>query len=485
MRMAFFKTTGKSQAGNRLSEGRGYEGDLPVIGIARDSDPPGTSERHIRDGRVISMRSRFGYPLSAAAVLLAIGGISAFILWRSLVPSLEDVRALARVRRFAQAQALLQRYLRVYPNNARARLLMAELLTEPGKPNPKQALEHLGRIRPESIKQAALVKFFAGKAHYQEKRYDLAEASWREALDLDPIVPEAGWMLVDLLDTEGRVEDAHRLGMRLHQVEPDPRDRVKILLEMCRLDIETADPLSQVILFEPLVKAHPENLPLSLTLGQSMIRVNRSDEGLEILKNALARHPDSPEAWDAWLTGLYQASEADRFSAEYHRLPKKLAANPRFAKHEGMIAQIGKDWPRAVAAYQRAFAYEPFNWPICNQLLFVLRLAGETAEFERVHRIYETYKVAYRQMRGSYYERFIPEETSSFPEEDFNHQRGAYYETLSIKTLGLAPHTELYQQLADLREKMGRFDEARAWHRQVLRDSPHNALSLAALERLK
>jgi tetratricopeptide (TPR) repeat protein len=260
---------------------------------------------------------------------------------------------------------------------------------------------------------------------------------------------------------------------------------VKILLEMSRLDIETADPLSQVILFEPLVKSHPENLPLSLTLGQSMIRVNRSDEGLEILKNALARHPDSPEAWDAWLTGLYQASEADRFCEDYHRLPKKLAANPRFAKHEGMIAQIGKDWPRAVAAYQRAFAYEPFNWPICNQLLFVLRLAGETAEFERVHRIYETYKVAYRQMRGSYYERFIPEETSSFPEEDFNHQRGAYYETLSIKTLGLAPHTELYQQLADLREKMGRFDEARAWHRQVLRDSPHDVLSLAALERLK
>ena len=138
------------------------------------------------------MRSRLRYPLLAAAVVLAIGGISAVILWRSLVPSLEDVRALARVRRFAQAQALLHRYLRVYPNNARARLLMAELLTEPGKPNPKQALEHLGRIRPESITQAALVKFFAGKAHYQEKRYDLAEASWTEALLLDPIVPEAG-----------------------------------------------------------------------------------------------------------------------------------------------------------------------------------------------------------------------------------------------------------------------------------------------------
>ncbi len=292
-------------------------------------------------------------------------------------------------------------------------------------------------------------------------------------------------MLVDLLDTEGRTEEAHRLGMRLHEVEPDPRDRVKILLEMCRLDIERPDPLSQVIMFEPLVRAHPENLPLNLTLGLALIRVNRSEEGLEVLKGALERHPGSPEAWDAWLNGLYHASEADKLEQEYCRLPRELAVDPRFAKHEGMIAQIAKDWPRAVAAYGRAFAFEPFNWGVCNQLLFVLRVAGETAEFERIHRIYEAYKVAYKEMRGSYYERFKPDETSSFPAEDFNQQRGAYYETLSIKTLGVTPHTELYQHLADLREKMGRFDEACAWHRQVLRHSPQDSLSLAALKRLK
>jgi tetratricopeptide (TPR) repeat protein len=329
------------------------------------------------------------------------------------------------------------------------------------------------------------VNFFAGKAHYQLGRYDLAEASWLEALRLDPIVPEAGWMLIDLLENEGRTEDAHRLGMRLHEVEPDPRDRVKILLEMSRLDLERPDPLSQVVMFEPLVREHPEHLPLNVTLGIALIRVNRSDEGLEVLKNTLARHPDSPEAWDAWLSGLYQASEADRLREEFCRLPKNLVGNPVFAKHEGMIAQITKDWPRSVHAYHRAFAFEPFNWGVCNQLLFVLRLAGETAEFERIHQIYEAYKAAYKQMRGSYYERFKPEETSGFPAGDFSRERGAYYETLAIKSLGLTPHTELYHKLADLREKMGRFDEARAWHRQVLRDCPDDQLSLAALNRLK
>ena len=41
-----------------------------------------------------------------------------------------------------------------------------------------------------------------------------AEICWTDALRLDPIVPEAGWALVDLLDKEGRTEEArawHRL----------------------------------------------------------------------------------------------------------------------------------------------------------------------------------------------------------------------------------------------------------------------------------
>ena len=110
--------------------------------------------------------------------------------------------------------------------------------------------------------------------------------------------------------------------MRVHEVEPDPRDRVKILLEMCRLDIESPDPLSQVLLFEPIVKEHPEHLPLCVTVGLAMIRVNRSEEGLRILGDALERNPGSHEAWDAWFTGLFNASEVEKLAVEFARLPR-------------------------------------------------------------------------------------------------------------------------------------------------------------------
>ena len=362
---------------------------------------------------------------------------------------------------------------------------MAELTTETTNSHPEVALQHLQAIQPVTPKQAALVRFFHGKAYFHLGRYDQAEESWRDSLRLDATVPEAGWALIDLLDKEGRVEAAHELGMRLHGIETDPRDRVRILLEMSRLDIEAPDPLSQVELFEPLVKQHPEHIPLNLMLGLALIRVNRSDEGLELLESTLRHDSASPEAWDAWLSGLHLASEPDRLVQEYSRLPKRIAGDPRFAKHQGMVAEIARNWPRAVQAYGRAFEFEPYNWGVCYRLRFALQQLGHTAEFERINRIYGNYKIAYKQMRGSYYERFDPLAASSFPGDDFNHERGAYYETLSVKSLGTSPHPELYQRLAELREKMGRFDEARAWHQLVLRDSAENRASLTALERLK
>jgi tetratricopeptide (TPR) repeat protein len=425
--------------------------------------------------------------LIATALVLSLSGLAVLGARRAvrLTPSLAEIRALARARQFAQAQAQLLRYLPDHPDNSQARLLMAEITTEPGNVHPEVALDHLRAIRPHTPQSAALIKFFEGKARFQQQRYELAETCWRTALQLDPTVPEAGWALVDLLDKEGRLEEAHSLGMHLHEVEPDPRDRIRILLEMSRLDIEAPEPLSQIILFEPTIKQHPENFPLAVTVGLAMVRINRGDEGINILHDTLDRNLDLAAAWDAWLTGLYEASEFDRLALEFNRLPKLLAANPVFAKHEGVIAQNAQDWRRAVHAYRRALAFEPHNQSVMYRLRFVLRVAGEIAEFERMDKMYMAYKEAFRQMRGAYFESVDRAEDPNILQKDFKQTRGAYFEVLAIKTLGLKPHSELYQRLADLREKMGRFDEARAWHRLVLRDSPSNALSLAALERLK
>jgi tetratricopeptide (TPR) repeat protein len=396
-------------------------------------------------------------------VLLLILAAGAALLWRGLQgpPALDEILALARQRRFDQAQRLMDGYLRAFPDEGRAHLLMAQFAMDRPDPQPEVALEHLARIRGGTPREAAVVRFSEGKALYQQKRYDLAEASWRRALEIDPTVPEAGWALLDLLDFQGRLDEAHELGMRLHEVEPDPRDRVRLLLEMIRIDIDKVAPGSQVQVFEPVYRQVPENLALARVVGLALIHDSRPEEGLAILEDALRRHPDQADAWDWWLTGLDDAFRPDQLRREFARLPRPLAADPRFAKHEGSVAQSLRDWPRAVAAYRRALAFEPFNGVVLYRLRMALRSSGDTGEADRVERLLTTYQTAFKQMRG------------------------VYEEAKAVPTLGIQPHTELCHRLAALREQLGRLDEACAWHRLVLRTTPDDPASLAALARLK
>jgi tetratricopeptide (TPR) repeat protein len=410
------------------------------------------------------MTSRSRAPIwIVLAVLAVLLGAGALVAWPGFQapPDLGTICALARERQFDRAQELMARYLQAFPGDDRAHLLMAQFAMDRPDAQPRFALEHLGRIRTRTRKEAALVRFSVGKAHYQQKRYDFAETCWKEAIELDPTVPEAGWALIDLLDFEGRVEEAHRLGMRLFQVEPDPRDRVRLLLEMSRLDIDQVAPGSTVQVFGPVWRQHPEYLPVALAVGLALVHNSQPAEGIEVLRDALERHPDSAEAWDGWLTGLDESHQPEQLAREFARLPRSRAADPRFAKHEGKVAQVARDWPRAVKAYRRAYDFEPFNGPVLYRLRMALRAAGETAELERADRLLTAYRNGFLQMRP------------------------VYVEASAIKTLGLEPRTELYHRLAALREQMGRFDEARAWHRLVLRDAPGDPHSLAALARHK
>jgi tetratricopeptide (TPR) repeat protein len=414
--------------------------------------------------RIMVMTSRGRAPIwIILAVLAVLVGAGALVARRAFeaAPDLGTICALARQGRFDPAQELTARYLQAFPGDNRARLLMAQLAMDRPDARPQIALDHLGRIRTTTPKEAAVVRFSVGKALYQQKRYDLAETCWNEALELDPIVPEAGWALIDLLDFEGRTEEAHRLGMRLFEVEPDPRDRVRLLLEMSRLDIDRVAPGSAVQVFEPVWRQHPAYVPLALAVGLALMRNSQTAEGIVVLRDALQRRPDSAEAWDDWLTGLDEGFQPDLLRQEFARLPQSLAADPRFAKHEGKVAQGDRDWPRAVNAYRRASVFEPFNGVVLYRLRMALQAAGETDELHRVDQSLTVYRNAFKQMRP------------------------VHVEAYAIKTLGLEPRTELYQRLAGLREQMGRYDEARAWHRLVLRDVPDDAISLAALARLK
>jgi len=326
-------------------------------------------------------------------------------------------------------------------------------------------LAHLHRIRPDDLKLTALVKLNQGKAEYYLSRFDEAEASWNEALRLDPKIPEAGWSLLDLYYLQGRAEAARRLALRLFEVEPDPRDRVQLLLELVRQDAQPPAPASVVQWFEPVVRQNPHGLHANLALGLALVRAGNADRGLRILEAMVQHHPDDPDAWDAWLTGLDDASQVDSqaislLAQAVERLPRALAASPRFAKFQGRVAQERGDGNEAVRAYRCAEVAAPRDHQLAYRLIRALRQVGETHEAERREHAYHTCLTAGQEVRN------------------------LYIRANAVKTLGVQPHPDLYQQLADLRERMGLPEEARAWHRLVLRADPHNTRSQIALQRL-
>jgi tetratricopeptide (TPR) repeat protein len=412
--------------------------------------------------------------------IILVAGVSALACgvawagWAALrrLPSLDNAIRLAVAGRFDEAEAIVRDYLKADPQSPKAHMLAAQFAlnrpvppAEPGDeidPAPAlAALDHLSRIRTEDRFLAALAALYRGKAEYRLLRYDDAEASWKDALRLDPKVPEAGWHLLELYYLQGRSEDARNLALRLHEVEPDPRDRVQFLLELLRQDAQVPAPESVARAFEPVVRTNPDDLYSSLALGRALVRSGQVDEGLEVLRRLVQAQPDRADLWDAWLSGFDEAGQIEALARALDHVPPSVVGSPLFARHEALVAQEKGDWQTAARAYRRALQATQDDHRLAYRLGNALRKLGEDSEAERHlarHR-------AATDVRAEV--------------------RAIYNEANAIKDLGQTPHPDLYQRIADIRERCGRVEESLAWHRLVLQARPGDARSQSAVERLE
>lgn len=417
------------------------------------------------------MSSRTRWLLRLAGALLSAGAIWAAWTWLAPLPDLGRAIALAKAGRFDEAESIARDYLRRDPGSSRARMLAAQFaMQRPDPPHAEgelldpgpalRALEHLDRIRTDDRGLSALVALYRGKAQYRLGRLVEAEASWEEAIRLDPRIPEAGWHLLELYYLQGRSEPARRLALRMHEVEPDAHDRVQYLLELLRQEAQPPAPESLIGVFEPIVRRNPDDFRANAALGLALERSGRVDPGLEALRRAVRARPDQPDAWEAWLTGLEEAGQIDALARAWDRLPGSLSDSPRFAKFAARIAQERGDGEAAVSLYRRAREADPRDRTLAFRLARALRNAGRADEADRID---GTLRVAQDAARE------VP---------------ALYQELNATPTLGTSPHPELYRRAADLRERMGALEESLAWRRLALRDRPDDAESRAALERL-
>ncbi|WP_435010351.1 tetratricopeptide repeat protein [Tundrisphaera lichenicola] len=410
-------------------------------------NPPSTS---LRDNLITLM----------ASLILLVGLALALTRSSEPRPGLDGLDALLAMDRFDEVERRLNGYLAEHPESAQARVLMAQVALARPENNPRLALEQLGKIATSDDSIRAIVRLNEGKAYSSLGLLELAEAAWIDALRKDPLVPEAGWALLGLYYVEERREEARRLGLALHTIEPDPKDRVQLLLELVRQDARPIVASEIIRTLEPAVREHPDEIKASEALARAYLRDNRPDEGLSILQRLVERSPDDPAAWKSWLDGLEQAARPEELALTFERLPAKLVDDPRFALFQGIISQNRGDWSQAAHQYLRARASDPTSTPVLYRLVRAFRIAGQTEEADRLD--------IELQARNASFSEILP----------------LYNRANQIKDLGLSPNIDLYRSLADVRERMGHEAEALAWHRLILKQTPGNLASRTALDRL-
>ena len=378
--------------------------------------------------------------------------------WHS--PSLEAAALLGRQGRHDEAEALVEGFLKAHPADPHALLLRASTALERPEPRTELALELLARVRSRDPQLMARVELNRGRAFERQKAMTKAEASWRKALEYDPRVPEAGWSLLGLDYIQGRTDDARRLALQLHATEPDPHDRVQLLLELVRQEAQPPDPASLIPIFEPVVQRHPEDIHSAVALGLAMIRNSRGDEGLKLLRGLPASHPDDRACWAGLLEGLELANQGEELALALEQLPPSLSGNPQFHRYRGRVAQDRGDWKAAAGLYRGAFEFNPLDDSVLYRLGRALNVMGEAKEASRFDTLARARTAARDQVRGLYARA-----------------------DASMKARRSLP-TDLKHEIADQREQSGHADEALAWHRLVLEHEPDDPTSRVAVERL-
>lgn len=435
------------------------------------TDPnPATSSPDRAASRANSWLKRLG--AAVAIVALVIFGRP---ILRALLPAPRLAPALKLVNegRYPEAEAKLADYLDYDPSNAQARLFLARVMLDRDQPKPAEALETLEAIRPETATQAAEAQVLRGKALEALARPGQAEAAWNEALRIDPLVGEAGWLLLQLYYAQGREAESRALALRLSKNEPDPGDRVRLLLEPARFPAEPLAPSDAIVRFAKVAKDDPDNLRAVLAYYRAQAKEGTGlDESLIGLRKLVERFPEDLACRDAYLFAIAKSGDLDAQQEALAGLPPSLASSPVIAGHRGGLAHKRKDYAAAISELEKAVAASPSDPELLHLLGDAYRYSGRVAEAEATEAreaVVEQGRVELRGIVGK---------------EQEEGRTGLFQEASSRRDLGLVPNPALYKRLADNRERMGHPDEALAWHELILKDDPDDPVSVEALARL-
>lgn len=208
--------------------------------------------------------------------------------------------------------------------------------------------------------------------------YSRALEHFREALRLQPALPEAHYDLGVTLQRTNRASEAVAEFREALRLSPTPIPEAHARL--CQILREAGRPDEALASCAEAVALKPEVATLHVEMGNALLALGRLDEAERAYRDALRRQPTYPEAANHLGLVLQQQGRMDEAIA-CHR--EALRMNPDFADafyYLGNALQRLGRFDEAARQYERAIALNPNDAAAHNNLGLALELAGRPAD---------------------------------------------------------------------------------------------------------
>ncbi len=399
-----------------------------------------------------------------AAAYIA-GGLTVFGLeWWYSAPSvsLTAIRKAIDARDLEKAKSQLVSYLRHSPDDLQAHLMLAGLLTERGE--HEGSLKHLSQIQG-TCTWALEARFREGKVLRELNRVREAEAAWIECLTIDQSQnpPDMGgiarYATAELLKVyifQRRRRDAEDLLWNLYRRVP-PADRARAMLALLKAQLRQHPREDVMHEVEKFVAADPEDDHSRRELGRLYVEFGEEKRGRELLKTYVDRRPEDLESLAAYVWCLTEQGDLPAAKDVLANLPVDAGRNGELWHLRGVVHELSQEWDDAADCLRHALALEPWRRETHAHLANVLRHLGDRAGTQQ------------HEDRAKELLQII---------EKLNKVQETLEATLAM------PDAETAFMLADLHEKGGRLEEARAWYVETLRLDVRHAEAKAAIARL-
>ncbi len=227
-------------------------------------------------------------------------------------------------QQLAQAQTVAQVAYTTYPSVS-SLLLLANTLQLEGK--YKDVLTLLGGERAKYAQSAPFLVTFA-ESEYDAKMFDPARADLEQALKLEPRLPQAHYLLANVLSGQGdldRAVEQYRAAIALAPKQPRTWYRLALTLRAKEDEAGEEDALQNALAVDShYALAHSE-------MGRILLNQGKVPEAVQQLNAAIDENPASEQPYYLLAKAYDKLGDAEKSSATAKRLAEVKRANHRGA----------------------------------------------------------------------------------------------------------------------------------------------------------